>query len=325
MADRPAGEAQRLHDERVGAERETLAAGERAASPRRAATPGHRRRTRRGTRASTSAAEALPPAPWASVTTSSVNRGRRRRNAVMRSRTAASRSDGSGHGVSHRSGSRSRRAWTSDQSRHAQRRLDLLDPVHAVGPHHEAHVEVAGTTHLAAVVPGDTDRVQARARRVRRTRRRGCGSSRWSTGPGRCRRGRRARSAAGRRPGRIRRRCASAVSTAGSSARHCAGSARPHGGRANSDANDMASVALPPLPNVNSRPPPCERDRPSPRAAVEQIRTRRGRTSPRAVPHRSRLRLDRCREVDEQVPGIALVTFDEGIEEVGTLGHVSSL
>ena len=41
--------------------------------------------------ASTSAAEALPPAPWARVTTSSLNRGRRRRNASMRSSTADSR------------------------------------------------------------------------------------------------------------------------------------------------------------------------------------------------------------------------------------------
>ena len=39
--------------------------------------------------ASIKAAEALPPAPWARVTTSSNSRGRRRRKASMRSKTAS--------------------------------------------------------------------------------------------------------------------------------------------------------------------------------------------------------------------------------------------
>ena len=89
--DRPAGEAQGLDDVGVGAEGQPLArrqgqhggvglrggrvGGEgRAGTPRRAGPPRPCR-----------------PAPWASVTTSSSKRGRRRRNASMRSKTTASR------------------------------------------------------------------------------------------------------------------------------------------------------------------------------------------------------------------------------------------
>ena len=95
VADRAAREPQRLHHERVGAEREPLARRRASASPRRASGPGSPSVNASRNTASTSAADALPPAPCASVTTSSVRRGRRRRNAVMRSSTAASRSSAS--------------------------------------------------------------------------------------------------------------------------------------------------------------------------------------------------------------------------------------
>ena len=154
---------------------------------------------------STSAADALPPAPCARVTTSSRSRGRRRRNSVIRSSTAASRSDGSGAGsdtgrILHQSGLHVRPQLP------AHRRLDLLDAVDAVGPDHEADVEITVARHLTSVVSGDADRVQAGVRRVLE-----CSNQVARVPAGRQRRGprrraRRARSAAVRRPARTPRR-----------------------------------------------------------------------------------------------------------------------
>ena len=136
VSDGSPGEAQGLHHERVGAERDTLPDG----SPSTAASPsavGSVSANASTNTASIRAADALPPAPWASVMTSSSKRGRRRRKASMRSRTAASsRVDG------HRC-----RSW-SDQSLDAIPQLEahhglrLLDPVHAVGADDEAVVDV---------------------------------------------------------------------------------------------------------------------------------------------------------------------------------------
>ena len=87
-ADRAAGEAQGLHDERVGAEGQPLAGRQRRAWRRRPAGRGSPAAKASRNTASTSAADALPPAPWASVTTSSVSRGP----------TAAERLDAVEHG-----------------------------------------------------------------------------------------------------------------------------------------------------------------------------------------------------------------------------------
>ena len=138
----PPGKARGLHDERVGAEREPLARRRGSAWRRRAAARRRRRRRSRKT-ASTSAADALPPAPWASVTTSSVRRGRRRRNASMRSRTAASRPSGARRAGSQPSGTPPvERSAAPPPQGEAQRGLGLLDPVDAVGPHDQAVVDV---------------------------------------------------------------------------------------------------------------------------------------------------------------------------------------
>ena len=93
--------------------------------------------------ASTSAADALPPAPWARVITSSVRRGRRRRNASMRSRTAASRSPSA---VASTDSSAARHCCESRPAPRAtartERGLGLLDAVDAVGIDDQAVVDV---------------------------------------------------------------------------------------------------------------------------------------------------------------------------------------
>ena len=116
---------------------------------------------------------------------------------------------------------------------------------------------------------------------------------------------------------------ARAVSTAGSSTRHRAGSGAT-GGRAAEQRRrgERASVALPPLPNVNSRPPAAEAVRHRARGRGDLGR-RAGRTWRRAA-RRSAATLasaDAARSTRSGA-GVALVALDERIQEVGALGHV---
>src|SRR5579875_551538 len=125
---------------------------------------------------SISAAEALPPAPWARLTTSSRRRGLRRRNASMRSRTAASL-PGSGLPLTARHpsclvapGTRGSRSSPGPLRRRlrpgeavpqrrpqgeAQRRLGLLDAVDALRAHDQAVVDRVASGHLPPVVAGE--------------------------------------------------------------------------------------------------------------------------------------------------------------------------
>ena len=194
-------------------------------------TGRRRRRSAARNTASTRAADALPPAPWARVTTSSVKRGRRRRKASMRSRTAASRSLGR------------RCRWL----RHAPiaRRAGPAPRAHRAKPSAACVSWMrwtlsASTTrqwctsplpgHLAAVVAGEADGQQARGRRPRRRRRAGCASCRWSTGRGRCRRSRPWAMSWREKTSSKPTSLPSAVSTAWSSTRQRAGQRPARGG-----------------------------------------------------------------------------------------------
>ena len=132
---------------------------------------------------SSSAADDLPPAPCARVTTSSCSRGVRRPKAATRSTTASSAAAGSvvrpfgraGHGrASAASSARTRLDEVGEE-----RGLRFLDAVDALGSHDEAVVDVVAVRHRAAVVPGESDREHARERG--RPRRRGarCATHRW--------------------------------------------------------------------------------------------------------------------------------------------------
>ena len=79
-------------------------------------------------------------------------------------------------------------------------------------------------------------------------------------------------------------------------------------------------MELPPLPNVNSRPPAPKRSAIAAAAASSEDASRSRVDTLERAADRS-LALSRCREVAEQRVGVALVAFDEGIEEVGALAH----
>ena len=108
-------------------------------------------------------ADALPPAPWASVMISSVNRGRRRRKLSIRSRTAASSVLSGpvgrpgvarvGHGVS-------RMAWIADHSSKTSAAWVSWMRWTLSAAHDQAVVET-GLGHLAPVVAGQADGEQA--------------------------------------------------------------------------------------------------------------------------------------------------------------------
>ena len=93
--------------------------------------------------ASTSAADALPPAPWASVTISSVQPGPAAAEGLdaLEHRRLARRQPAHGHAGRHAVGLE--RPLHALPEGDAPRRLRLLDAVDAVGAHHEAVVDVA--------------------------------------------------------------------------------------------------------------------------------------------------------------------------------------
>ena len=267
------------------------------ASRRRPAAPGSPSANASRNTASTSAADALPPAPWASVTTSSVSRGPAAAEGLdavehRRLRGRAARQPSCRHRraractAAHRA--KPSAAWVS------WIRWTLSDA------HDEAVVDVRGRGHLAAVVAGQADREHAPAPRLGERVEHVARAAARRDADARCRR---------RAPWAISCRentrskptsLPSAVSTAVSSTRQRAGSGRPDGGRANSAASDAASVELPPLPNVNSRPPPAN--------ALGHRRRPRRRGRPgtassvavRSAALASRLRRGRAREVGEQ-------------------------
>ena len=314
VADRRVRELQRLHDIGVGGERDRLAGREceqrriglRARAGRRCFATNAGRKT-----ASSSAAEALPPAPCASVTTSSSSRGRRRRKASMRSSTAASRRRGaSGSVVMTRRFARARRC-TADHSVEQQRLLRLLDPVDAVGAHDQTMLHVAAARHRAAVVTTTAPPSAARAARL----------------------GERAqhvlRAAARREPDRdvagpgVRDQLAreheletDIVGERGqyrlSSTSDSAGSGVPAGGMSEQRPRASASVALPPLPNVNSRPP-CRKRCSHRRAGGRDRAARTRRASPPAKPRSRRSwPVADAAEIGEQRAGVALVRSMNG-------------
>ena len=140
--------------------------------------------------ASTSAAEDLPPAPCASVMTSSISRGRRLRNFSIFCRTRSSREIDVGHRddlVGHAappvraSAPMVEAALRGRPQLVAEQRLALLDAVDALRAHDEAVVDRVRLGHLAAGVTGEADGHQAAARGLARARsagRRSCRSSR---------------------------------------------------------------------------------------------------------------------------------------------------
>ena len=213
----------------------------------------------------------------------------------MRSRTAASRSLGVASAIE------AVQAGPAPATHSCAREsvLGLLDAVHAVGVDDQAVVDIGST---------------GRAHRRHSPRDRAVSMPRACASPIAVSTFRdpplvempramsplvRVRSAASRRRARNPTSLPSAVRIAGSSARLRAGSGRPSGGAANSAAIDAASVALPPLPNVNSDPP-VRTSPPSPRRP-----TARQPLDPRAFSHAERavVTTSHCaerREIDEQ-------------------------
>ena len=228
--------------------------------------------------ASSRAAEALPPAPWAKVTTSSSNRGRRRRNASMRSKTTASRpaepvscavrvtaallrsvrpapgSTAAGASAFWASWIR----WTLSERTTRQWAMAglaaMAPPSYPLrpmvsSPRREHSSSPRSTLTESPLVENPTAMSPAVA---------------WAMI---CRENTRSKPTS----------LASAVSTARSSTRDMAGRGRPPGGRRKRSTAPSASVALPPLPNAKSRPPRRKRSAIAVAAASS------------ASPHRSRV------------------------------------
>ena len=115
----------------------------------------------------------------------------------------------------------------------------------------------------------------------------------------------------------------SAVSTAWSSTRQRAGTAPPTGGRLNSSARPAASVELPPLPKVSSRPPAAKRsaiiaaavERSSSAASPAASTSRTPGARPRPWP-----RADAARS-SSSAGGVVAVVAEERVQEVGALSH----
>ena len=108
---------------------------------------------------------------------------------------------------------------------------------------------------------------------------------------------------------------ARAVSTAWSATSDRAGSGRPLGGCENRATTPAASVELPPLPNAKSRPPASNRA-----AIAAAVASRSASRAARVASRRAWLvaalaSADAARSVSSG-PDVALVAFDEGVEEV---------
>ena len=164
VADRAAGEPQRLHDERVGGERQPLA-GSAASSVAASASGaglavGERLEEHRvDERGRGLAAGAVGQRDDLVGAGGAGGGGTPRCGRAPRPRGRRRR--GSAHGAAPRS---PRRSLHRRPQREAERGLRLLDAVHAVGAHDEAVLDVAAGGHLAAVVAGQADGQQAAAR-----------------------------------------------------------------------------------------------------------------------------------------------------------------
>ena len=82
-------------------------------------------------------------------------------------------------------------------------------------------------------------------------------------------------------------------------------------------------MELPPLPKVNSRPPAANRSAMA-AAAASSDGASRSRVAACSARADRALAHGRRRRGREQRAGVALVAFDEGIEEVGALAHGAS-
>src|SRR5947207_1253041 len=263
--------------------------------------------------ASTRASEALPPAPWASVTTSSVSRGRRRRNDSMRSRTAASRSTSSGI-----SGGLVQSGLDLTPQGETERRLCLLDAVHAVAVDDEAVVEPGGR-HLASVVAGNADRQHAPPRRLAEGDQQVAGVA-----AGRQTEGDVAAAAVRDQLAGEDELEADVVAQGcdyGSVVHQAASGHRLPGWRRREQRSERRGIGRTAAIAERVQPPACPQ-------AVRH-RARRGtdlvavlvECVARDARALDRLRGRRLGQIDEQRAGVALVSLDEGVQEVASLRH----
>ena len=201
-----------------------------------------------------------------------------------------------------------------------ERVLRLLDPMDAVGRHHQAVIDGVGARHRTAFVAAQPDRQQPSPRRL-------------VEGPQHVH-----RVAARREPDRDV--TGSGVSddlagedqleadVVGERGEHRTIVDERHRGQAPTRAADCgtarrspsASVALPPLPNVNSRPPCSKRCAIASPAASERGGALRASVTVRRFAALGHLRPGRRGEVGQERAGVALVSVDERVEEAGRFG-----
>ena len=183
-------------------------------------------------------------------------------------------------------------------------------------------LHIAARRHRATVVPARADRREQATRScfgkgpARRS-----ANPRWSRTRGDVIRPRRVRSAATRRPARTPTSLASAVKTGDRRPVNApAATDRAVGG--GSEGRRFASVALPPFPMANRRPPAANRIAISSAFAGDRLsRTHEGLPLQRhALGH---LGPARKRQILQERPRVLGFPFDERIEEVAVLSHVS--